>query len=379
MRTDFAGTVTTVPSSGISVDVVPPVERDSVGSLWEGLEADGADPGLFASWQWTRTWLEHFGASVPHCFAVVRSGREPLGAALLTFDSYRRGPFTFRRVHFGTAGEPSDDTVFVERNRLLARPADVTQVAAALIQFVGTLRRVDEVTMDGFMVTDAAALIAADSEWLLEPEFCSVVDLTAASGNDVGALFSAGVRKELRRAERSLGPLTVEWAKDESTGHELLDQLISVHQARWTAKGQRGAFASQRMQRFHHALVSQWVPSGRLALMRVTSRHGLLGVRYAFAEGDRLLGYQSAWAVPLDRHISPGLVLQYAVLQEAQQRGYTCFDYLAGTSELKRRLSTGGYELMWGSRRRPRLRWTAFAATQSARSVGRRAFHTAHS
>jgi len=178
------------------------------------------------------------------------------------------------------------------------------------------------------------------------------------------------VRKELRRAERSLGPVTVEWADDEDSAHAVLDDLISLHQARWTAKGLSGAFTSHRVQRFHHALVTQWVPRGRLALMRVVSREGLVGARYAFVEGDRLLGYQSGWTPQGDRQVSPGLVLQHAVLQTAHDRGYTCWDYLAGTSEQKRRLSTGEYELVWAARRRPRLKWAAFDAARAVRSLG---------
>jgi len=148
-----------VRSAGLSVEVLPATERDSVGVVWERLEAEGADPGPLASWQWTRTWLEHFGSTVSHCFAVVRSGRRPLGAALLTFDRRRRGPFTFRRVHLGTAGEPPEETVFTERNRLLARPEDAAQVGAAIIGLLESLPGIDEIVVDGFVVEQLPALI----------------------------------------------------------------------------------------------------------------------------------------------------------------------------------------------------------------------------
>src|SRR3712207_5615346 len=135
-------------SAGFSLGLLPSGERDSVGSVWERLESEGADPGPFASWQWTRTWLEHFGTTVPHCFAMVLSGREPLGVALLTFDRHRRGPFTFRRVHLGTAGEPPGETVFVERNRFLDRPEDEAQVGAAIVRLLQRLPRIDEIAVD---------------------------------------------------------------------------------------------------------------------------------------------------------------------------------------------------------------------------------------
>jgi hypothetical protein len=353
------------------VELLPGSERDAVALVWERLEAEGADPGPFASWLWTRTWLEHFGTTVSHCFATVLTDGEPVGLALLTFDRHRRGPFTFRRVHLGTAGEPPRESVFVERNRFLATPGNQTQVGAALIRFLEGLSTIDEIAVDGFLRDQAMALIGTDAGWLIEPERCHVVDLSAAPGGDVAALWSPGVRKELRRAERVLGRITVEWADDEARGHEMLDDLVALHQARWTLRGHGGAFPSKRVEQFHHALITQWVPRGRMALMKVVSEQGLVGARYAFVDGDRLLGYQSGWVPSEDRRLSVGLVLQHAVLQEAQRRGFTCWDYLAGSSEQKRRLSTGEYELLWATRRRPGFKWVAFDAARAVRSLTR--------
>lgn len=361
--------VSTVRAPAVPFRVVPAGDREAVGEVWEHLESNGADTGLFASWAWTRTWLESFGPVVPHHFVVIGAADEPIGVALMTVDRHRRGPFSFRRAHVGTAGEPAGETVFVERNRLVSAPDRLRDVAGALVEHIRTLPGVDETALDGFLETDASALLGAGTGWSTGPEHARVVDLTLAGGEDVMQLFSRGVRKELRRGQRFLGPLSVFWAEDERTAQAYLDELIALHQSRWQERGLPGAFAAERVRRFHAALVSQWVPSGRLALIRVTSPQGLVGVRYAYVDRDRVLGYQTGWAPSTDPRVSPGLVLQHAVLEEARRRGYRCWDYLAGTTQLKQRLSTGGYQLVWASHLRPGARRAALHAARTGRSL----------
>jgi CelD/BcsL family acetyltransferase involved in cellulose biosynthesis len=150
---------------------------------------------------------------------------------------------------------------------------------------------------------------------------------------------------------------------------------MTLHQARWETVGQPGAFANERVRRFHAALVDQWVPAGRLALARVTSPQGLVGLRYAYVDGDRVLGYQTGWAPSADPRVSPGVVLQHAVLEEARRRGYRWWDYLSGTSELKQRLSTGSYPLVWAAHLRPDARGLAVRAVRTGRSLLRATTH----
>jgi hypothetical protein len=59
----------------------------------------------------------------------------------------------------------------------------------------------------------------------------------------VATLFSRGVRKELRTAQRLLGLISVDWAEDKRTARAYLDELMTLYQARWETVGQPGAFA----------------------------------------------------------------------------------------------------------------------------------------
>ena len=52
-----------------------------------------------------------------------------------------------------------------------------------------------------------------------------------------------------------------------------------------------------------------------------------------------------------------GLVVDYLCLAECQRRGFDQFDFMAGTSDYKRHLSTHEAELAWVTWRRPRLKF----------------------
>jgi hypothetical protein len=193
------------------VTVVPADDREAVGEVWEHLESNGAVRSLFVSWTWTRTWLESFGSVVPHHFVVVGPPDDPVGAAPVTLDRHRRGPFRFRRAHLGTAGEPPGETVFVERNCVVALPDRSPEVADALAGHLRTLPGIHEVALDGFLAPEATRLIGSAAGWSSEPEPAHVVDLALAGDEDVATLFSRG-------SARSCGARNGSWVCSAWTG-----------------------------------------------------------------------------------------------------------------------------------------------------------------
>ena len=50
--------------------LVPGHLRADVASIWRRLEQSAPERPLACSWDWTETWLDHYGATVPHRFAI---------------------------------------------------------------------------------------------------------------------------------------------------------------------------------------------------------------------------------------------------------------------------------------------------------------------
>jgi hypothetical protein len=143
----------------VRVSWLSSAERAQAGRVWQALE-ERARPPLAASWRWTETWLEHFGDLVPHRFAVAEASGTPVAIVLVSRGlGRRRAGVPIRTLRLGTAGEPGGESVFVERNGLLAVAEHRAALAHALMRLLQAERGWDELMLDGFTEEDASVLL----------------------------------------------------------------------------------------------------------------------------------------------------------------------------------------------------------------------------
>ena len=343
----------------LRLEVLGPQALPDVMKLWREAEARLSNQRLMCSSVWTETWLKHYGSLVPHRFAIARRGDLCCGVALLTsgvnqFD----GPMPLRTWHLGTAGEPDADSVCIEYNSLLVRDEDRIDFTRQLVGWIDSQSDCDQAYFDGFASHDIAPLLADNPKAVVLRKPSPYFDLRAAREANVEPieLLGAPTRANLRRSLRKLGQPTGEWAASAERAEEMLHRMIERHQARWNALGEPGSYASRRFREFHFDLVHRLVPIGAMGMYRVTSPAGILGCAQIFIDDNRALLYQSGWS-PQPGNVSPGLVVDYLCLAECQRRGLDQFDFMAGTSDYKRHLSTHAAELAWVTWRRPRLKF----------------------
>ena len=348
-----------MPSRPLWLQLLDSSERSAAMRQWREVEASLSNRRLMCSSTWTETWLDHYGALVPHRFVIATRGGQPCGMALLTSGvGQHAGPFPLRTWHVGTAGEPDADSVCVEYNSLLVRDGDRIDFARQLLQWIDYQSDCDQAHFDGFASDEIAELLVDNPQALITRTRSQYFDLRAAREANVEPLLLLGkrTRAHLRRSMLQLGQPTGEWAASAERAEEMLHQMIEQHQARWNALGEPGSYASRRFREFHLDLVHRLVPVGAMGMYRVTSPSGILGCAQVFIDGSRALLYQRGWSSqPGD--VSPGMVVDYLCLAECQRRGFDQFDFMAGESEYKRRLSTHATELVWVALRRPRLKF----------------------
>jgi CelD/BcsL family acetyltransferase involved in cellulose biosynthesis len=362
------------PSGSVAVRWLSSSEAAMAERIWKQLESRLGGRGLACSWLWTGTWLEHYGDLVPHRFAVGEVAGTECGIALVTNGvQRRRGPFRVRSVHIGTAGEPPSESVYVEYNRLLVEPQRRAGFAAALLSELRRDAGWHELTLDGFVPEDAEPFLAAELRLESRRQICATTDLrkAEATGGDVSQILRSSTRKKLRRSFRALGEVRAEWAETPEEALEILEELVQLHQARWTRAGHRGVFASPRVAGFHRALVRRLAATGGVVLFRASAASGTVGCEYGFVEGDRVLLYQSGLAEHSDRQVRPGFVADVLCMQCCYERGFSEYDFLAGESIYKRQLSTDARELVWATWRRPAVRWQVIDALAKVRRRAR--------
>lgn len=349
------------------VRVLPPSDRARAGEAWRAVEATAPDLPPFARWDWTQLWLDHFGDTVPHTHVIVERKGVPCGAVLLTHSARSYGPLHVRRLHIGTAGEPAGEGVFVEYNGLCVRSTDRTAVARALLSHVHRIAGWDELHLDGFDPAAATPLLAAEPRFCIERRCSRVLDLDQAPGDLVDALRSKSARASVRRSLRGISPYTTEWAQDCERAHAILDDLERLHQQRWRARGEPGAFASTRFRLFHRRLVEQWLPEGRAVVFAVRQDGITIAALYGFVAGSTLQYYQGGFHMFEDNKIRAGYAAHLLLAGAARERGLTGYEYLAGDHRFKTELSTSERTLVWAALTRRRPRALAIRAARRAR------------
>ncbi len=334
-------------------------ERSAAMRQWREVEAALSNRRLMCSSTWTETWLDHYGALVPHRFVIATRGGQPCGMALLTTGvGQHEGPFPLRTWHVGTAGEPDADSVCIEYNSLLVRDEDRIDFARQLVDWINSQSDCDQAHFDGFAADEIAHLLADNPQALVTRRPCRYFDLRAAREANVEPIELLGprTRASLRKSMRRLGQPVGEWAASAERAEEMFHRMVERHQARWNAIGQPGSYASRRFREFHIDLVHRLVPIGAMGMYRVASPTGILGCTQVFIDDNRAVGYQSGWSQQ-SGDASPGLVITYLCMAECQRRGLDQFDFMAGESDYKRRLSTHATELAWVALRRPRWKF----------------------
>lgn len=273
---------------GLTVSLVSARERADAAALWSELESRQRRVPVAVSWEWTECWLRHYGDVVAHAFVVVRRGPEAVGVALLTRSESGPRVFPLRRLHLGTAGEPESDTVFVEYNDVLCAPEDRREVAAAVARRLAVLPHWDEFVLDGFVPETADALgqtLSLDER--KEPSWT----IRLRPGTPVVDTLGRSTRRLIRQAAAALAPGRCEVAGSAEHALDILDELAALHQQRWTAAGQPGAFASTRRQGFVRDVLAALVPTRRALAFRLCGPDGTLGCAVGWVEDGRFLYY----------------------------------------------------------------------------------------
>lgn len=350
----------------LTVSFLPAAERLAVAPLWQGLEAGLDSPRIAAGWVWTRCWLRHFGDVVDHRFVLVRRGADVVAAALLTRSTHGPVGLRVRRLHLGTAGEPGDESVFVEYNDVLCAPEDRAAVLLAIATAVGDLRGWDELELDGF-VADAAAELAAALPMEQRPAASWTIRLEP--GTPVLDGLGKSTRRLIRQAAAALAPGAVTRAStvDEAAG--MLDELVGLHQARWTAAGEPGAFAAERRLGFVRDVMAELLPSGRAAVFRLAGPEGLIGCAVGWVEDGRFLYYQGGFERYDDTKKRAGLLCHVWFAEHCRAAGLAEYELLAGDAQYKTQLSGGAANsLVWATHRRGGARAQMIATARRLRT-----------
>ena len=204
---------------------------------------------------------------------------------------------------------------------------------------------------------------------------CPVADLAGGFEAYLKRLSSNSrqqARRLLREGETAGVPLEV-IREDQLEG--AFDNLVKLHQDRWTAERKSGVFSAPRFVEFHLTLLREWLPIGRAVLARLSLASEPVAVLYGFVTRQTFDFYQSGVRrEDMDRLRSPGNLAHLLLIRALAERGLTAYDFLRGSSSYKERLATRKNALVGTRAWRPTPRMLIHHSVRFVGLLIRRAF-----
>jgi hypothetical protein len=149
-------------------------------------------------------------------------------------------------------------------------------------------------------------------------------------------------RQQARRLLREMegSGATFELA-NEQNAESFFNDLVLLHQERWTAEDKPGCFASPRFTKFHKILAARWQSNKIAVLARLSIESEPLAVLYGFINGTKFDEYQTGVRKETLGSIhSPGILARLLLMKSLAGCGIERYDFLRGSQTYKTRLAT---------------------------------------
>ncbi len=351
------------------------VEWDAIRDDWRALYASSPYSSTPLDFAWLRGWWQVYGTLYGTGglrVITVWRGSRLVGAVPLYVG--RGSSLGSRHLRFISTGEAAHEETCPDYLNLLCLPGEEAACVDSMWDEVG---RMAWDRLEFLDLAEDSPLLRARSLPYSVRQFprgsCPVADLAGGFEAYLGRL-SSNVRQQARRLVREGERAGVHFEvinAEQSAG--AFDDLVRLHQERWTSGGKPGVFAAQPFIDFHRNLIGEWLPERRAVLARMCLAGDPVAVLYGFVTGQKFDFYQSGVqreaAAPLR---SPGILAHLLLMRALTERGVTAYDFLRGSSSYKLRLATRENQLVGIRIWRPTLRAAIYRSVQLAgRVVGK--------
>ncbi len=349
-------------------------EWDAIQEDWDALYASSPYSSIPLDFVWLRCWWRVYGALYGKGglrIVTVWRGSQLICAVPLYEGRGVGGSLGGRHLRFISTGEAEHEETCPEYLNPLCLPGEEAICADAIWSEVS---RMDWDHLEFLDLTENSPLLQACALPSDARPFsrgsCPVADLACGFEAYLGRL-SRNARQHARRlfreGERAKAQFEI---VDGEQAVGAFDDLVMLHQHRWSVDGKPGAFAAPRFIEFHRMLIKEWLPGGRALLARLSLAGVPVAVVYGFLNGQKFDFYQlGVRREPSGPVRSPGILANLLLMRALAERGVTAYDFLRGSASYKRRLSTQENQLFGVRIWRPTLRAAIHRSGQLAARV----------
>ncbi len=333
---------------------------------------------------WLTNWWRVYGPTEGRKLAALTLRREGVLVGLAPFCSRvvkHLRALPLQRLELMGSGENEADETCSEYIGVIAAKGEEQAVASAFGECLhgGVMGAWDEVLMP-----------AMSSEAVLTPLIANALGRGAKYELQSGAPFvqlpstwddymkgmSSSRRYLIRRSMKAWSkwageaPVLKMVTKDSEVDYGF-DLLAKLHAERWKGKGHVGAFTSTLFEGFHRQTMHDLFAKGALWLCWLEVEGKPVAALYNIVWNNQVRFYQSGRILDLPKKVRAGVVIHACAISEAIDRGYTHYDFLAGTTRYKMQLANNVRPLVQLSLSRPGLKTRIKDISSAGLDVGR--------
>jgi len=311
---------------------------------WEALRK-ACRASIFSSFDWAVEWLRHFDRLAVPRIVLVDDDLELVGLAPFVVMEHRAMGIKMKKLSMVGNGagvaELYDLGVMVKDGR-----ADVLDaIVEAMEELDWNVLHLNELRANE--VNQALYERVAD-RWETDETVhipCPRTDLPPTG--DVLEVMSSRTRRTVRKviaqleAENRIGYRTVDLPEETA---EAAWMYALQHMERWNEKG-GSIFSNESLSAFLKSVMRATAEEGRGVIYEVWIDGSLASQMLCLEDGDLMRAYRVGMNNRF-AELSPGNLVAYYAMQEAQRAGFVQFDFGAGPEEFKYRLGAKDVPLM---------------------------------
>lgn len=318
----------------------------------------------FHSWPWITHWLTKLPLDVEILLLKITIDNS-VAVCLLGYNKEtRHGFINSDSYYLHYTGQEPFDHLTLEYNQILTRNPTPDLLQALLMALP---RGWDELHLPAldkscFPANCLERLPAGHTVLTKQQRPSYFVDLSVLDEvvDSFLNLLSKKTRSSIRQSMRGLSLLGQLHLIPSTTLEAALatyDDLVEMHQESWQNRGMLGAFSTSWFYDFHKDLIKSRFAFGEIQLLRVVCGDDTLGCLYNMVHQGVVFHYQCGYNYKKFKKYSSGLVCHTLAIPYNAGLGHKTYDFLAGDSEYKRRLSTHANQMVWCIIQKPRFRF----------------------
>ncbi len=333
----------------IRVDkITHPAAFAALEPIWNSVLEASASNTLTLTYEWLSTWWHVFNDHRELYILLVRDDEAVIGLApMLKRRVQQYGLLSLRRLEFLATGEDEADELCSDYLDFICVRGREEEALGAILQTLHADADWDEMWLP--------EMSAQSVNLPLLKTFCARQEThTEARGEaltlylplnqswenllqNTGSDFRRRIRQDRKRFAEYGGEIRRIDTEDGFAA--AFEQLITLHQARWTGRQRPGVFASQRFTTFHRQFAKLAMRRGWLKVYLALKDGQAFAAIYNFIYNNKMHYYQSGVRIEASGLRSPGVLLQSFAIEDAIHLGCSEYDFLKSAA--------GSYKFKW--------------------------------